>query len=137
RRPSEPRTTRSAGGYQGASSSGTRPYGARRDDADRSTPRTRGPRPGGDGPSDRPVRERGDATWRPPRDRAAGPARDGGRDRPSWSSRSREGDRTREGDRAWGGERNRSGERGRPSGGRPSGGRPGSADRERTGGGRA
>ena len=112
-----------------AGSSGTRPYSARRDDSDRSAPRTRGQRPGADGPSDRPVRDDGDATRRTPRDRSAGPPRHTGRDRPSWPARTRDGDRTRTG------EYNRSGGRERPGGGRPrSGDHPRSGDRPRSGG---
>src|SRR6185295_6232700 len=130
-RPSVPRTARPAdGGSRGAGSTGTRSYGPRRDDADRSTPRARGQRPGAASSSDRPVRDRGDATWRPPRDRAAGPARDAGRDRPSWQARGRDGERGRDG--AGGGDRSRGSERGRSTGReRPGGGYPRSGNRAR------
>src|SRR6185436_11960211 len=140
RRPGAPGTARPAdGGYRGAGSTGTRSYGARRDDADRSAPRARGQRPGAAGSSDRPVRDRGDATWRPPRDRAAGSVRDAGRDRPSWPARGRDGDRSRDGrdgdrsrDGARGGDRSWGSERGRSSGReRPGGGSPRSGDRAR------
>ncbi|HEY3650187.1 MAG TPA: hypothetical protein VGL33_19640 [Streptosporangiaceae bacterium] len=118
------------GGHRGAGPTGTRSYGARRDDADRSAPRARDQRPAAASSSDRPVRDRGDATWRPPRDRTAGPARNAGRDRPSWQARGRDGDRSRDG--AGGGDRARGSERGRSTGReRPGGGYPRSGDRAR------